>query len=419
MKKIKLSLGIIALLAIAIIAANRSGNKLSQDAQPTPTPSSFTLVVINPDVMIKRSGDADFQKISDETSIAAGVEVKTSATGKARLLYPNGTITDIEKDSHIKVESLDAQGGQSRIRVVVGGIWSKIKNVLGTNEYYEVETENTVASVRGTIFSTEFRNKITKVTGIESRVRVKAKDAKTNTTIAGSDLDIESGEETTVDDKAVAAKRLAKRVLSNEDFRRDAIKEKILDHIDREDIQKDQVRQIVRRIREQNVNDRPFIQKLIERRLVEQDGSPLPTRSPLPTAKPTLTPRPTPTPTPVPTLKPTPTATPTPMSTPTPTPTPVPTAVSVSFSAESLSPKLVKVGQEFIINGKNFKNSRGDVTYVTQVMIGGMNAYRFNVLDQLSIFATPNPYLAPGTYDVTVMGSAGEKSTLSQSLTIQ
>jgi len=430
MKK-KLTLGVIAALGIAIAVASRSGHKVVQNPEATPTPSSYTVVVVAQDVMVKKTNETAFQKVTDKTEVAAGAEIKTSATGKARILYPNGTITDVEKDSYIKLESLDSQGNQSRIRVVNGGIWSKIKNILGADEYYEVETENTVASVRGTIFSTEFRNKITKITGIEHKVNVKAKNPKTNTVIAGSDVDVDSGEETNVDNNVPVngAKKLIKRVLANDDFQKETLKEKIIEHVEQEDLSREEVRKIVRLVREHNQRDAAFIKRMIERRLLDQDGSPAPSTSATPrvtiTPKPsaTLTPRPTPTasatPKPTETLTPTPTptvqATPTPISTPVPTPSPI----ALSPVAQSISPKTVTAGQEIVINGMNFKNSKGDITFVAQVIIGGMNASKFNALDSLTIFATPSANLAPGVYDVTIVDTSGDKSTLSQVLTIQ
>lgn len=419
----KLTLGVIVALGIAVIVANQSGKKSGQNTESTPAPSAYTLVVVNPDVMLKKSGESDFRKVSTQTDIAAGAEIKTSASGKARLLYPNGTVTDIEKDSHIKLEALDAQGNKSRIRIVVGGIWSKIKNVLGTSDYYEVETENTVASVRGTIFWMEFRNKITNVTGIENTVRVRAKDIKTNTVIDGSDVNVESGQETNVDAPSVASRRLAARTLSNEDFRDNALRERILNHVEQEDLKKEQVQKIVRRVAEQNANDNTFIKRLIEQRLVEQGASPTPTRSAPPTVRPSSSPKPTVTVTPrvsaIPTVTPLASSTPTPRPSATPEPTATATPAPLIPTAESLSPKSISATQEFVINGRNFKNSRGDVSYVAQVLISGVSVSKFNVLDSLTIFATAAVGSYPGTYDVTIVSTTGEKSTLSQALTIQ
>lgn len=407
----KLTFGVIIAIIIAIVAANRSGDNVGQNPEPTPTSSSFTVIVVNPDVLVKKGGETDFQKIAEKTEVAAGTEIKTSLTGKARILYPNGTVTDVEKDSHIKLEALDAQGNQSRIRVVAGGIWSKIKNVLGANEYYEVETENTVASVRGTIFSTEFRNKVTKVTGIENTVRVRAKNTTTNSIIPGADVDIQSGEETNVDDQAIAAKRLMKRALADADFRRDAIKQKIVEHIEREDLTKEQVRKIVRRAKEANLADRPFIQKLIERRLLEQDGSPVPTASasrtptvsvtPKPLA--TMTPRPTPTPTPTPVI----------IQTPVPTPTPAPDTQPV---LESVYPSVIKVNDQVALNGANFTAPNGTRQF-SKVLIGSQQATT-TFVDPLTIYVKTDG-LYQGKYDVSLVTLEGKVLTLTGALTIQ
>ncbi len=157
----------------------------------------FTVAVISPNVFLKATSESAWITITDSVSIGVGAEIKTSASGRAKILYPNGTITTIEGDSDVVIAALAADGNKSRLSLIFGSIWSKIQNILGTNDYYEVDTGNIVASVRDSIFALEYRDSTSTVYGIGSTVNVAAKNPQ-GTTVFGTNTNVESGEKAVV-----------------------------------------------------------------------------------------------------------------------------------------------------------------------------------------------------------------------------
>ncbi len=412
----KKSLLLVAIAVIGLIGYRFSQRNPASDGTLSPSPTSqenapYSLIVLGADVSVKHEGQTAYTIVTDTVEVYQGSEIKTSTTGRASLVYPNGTITGIEEDSELKIAVLDEGGNKSRLELIFGGAVSKIKNSLTGSDYYEVQTENVVASVRGTMFTTQFRNKKSEVSGIENTVRVQARDPKLKKIIEGVLTDVKTGEKTEVnsDDLPSRTKVMRAITMNDEDFRKQALKKNIINHFEREDMDNAQVRMFMRKIKERNLTDRPFIEKMKARHLDEGDTL----------ISPTLTPRVSPTPTrsatPNPTVIRTATPVPTATATATPVPTPTPTAVVYQPILESVYPRSLSAGQQFTLNGSYFKTSSG-ISQISAVHVGA-TAVQFSVLDSLTIFGYA-PQL-PGTHDVSITTKEGRKLTLTQALTIQ
>ncbi len=387
----KLIIGVI--LAVVVIGGLVVLNTQEETA-PAPA-AKATIAIVQSQVSVKAPGSSAFTVLTGDADIVAGTEVKTSSTGRARIVYPNGTITVLDGDSHIRVETLDESGDQSRIELVSGSIWSKIKNILGADEYYEVQTENVVASVRGTIFSTEFRNRVSKVYGIESKVKVEARDPVKKQVIEGTGVEVVSGEKVSVSSDQLPApqKTLTKQSFADDDFRRPTVKKHIEEELEEEDVKKDREREFIRKVKDRNLDDREFLKKLIEKKLIEA--------SEVPALQITASPAPTKT------------TTSTPTATKTSTPTPTPDTRPI---LESISPKSSTPGQKVALNGKNFTTGR-NVAQINGVSVGKSRA-DFSIIDSLTIFVTVPPDAVSGTHDVSATTTAGETLSLPAALTI-
>ena len=341
------------------------------DPAVTPTPvlgsSEFMLAVIDKSVFLKNPADANFKEIEGSVIVYEGSEVKTSKTGRATLLYPNDTISALDADTYIKITTLSNAGSTSSIRLVSGGMWSKIKNVLGVGESYEVRTDNIVASVRGTIFVTEFRNNRSTVFVLQNKVKVSVFDVK-GEPILGSDIEIESGSKVAV---ALGDRETISQPITNEDLRK------------------------------------PVIDRNLETTLrVSPSPSPQASSSPRQTVTPTPKPVSTPTPTLVP-IAPTQN-----QITPTPTPPP-PENTEVTF--DSVFPKSVSSGEEFTLNGTNFITGR-NIRQVASVTLNTISV-KFAVIDGQTVFATAE--LNSGVYDVSLVTVSGKTLTLKGALSIK
>jgi hypothetical protein len=387
----KFVIGVIAILVIAtgVIIGLLKDPKSPGNQNGIKNRDKAVLIVLQPDVYVKNSEDTDFVTIEQEIDIATGSEIKTSSKGRAKIVYPNGTTTTLEEDTHITIDELDRSGNKSRINLFFGGIWSKVENIVGSDNFYEVQTDTVVASVRGTIFATELRAKILKVFSIEDAIEVKGFDRKTQRETKRGKISIKSGEKTVIE-------------LEEEDV-----------PLQREDItNEDLLIPILRRnLQELNQEDIKSEVEILLRRI---DPTIAPTRTPVPivtrTLPPTETIKRTLEPTPEPTLEPTLESVSEPTPVPTLEPTPVPEPV-----IESVYPKTVTAGQKFTLNGSYFTVGRS-ISQIDSIRVGDSQV-DFAIIDSFTIFVT-TPAIT-GTHDITVISTKGTEQTLSQAVTIQ
>ena len=85
---------------------------------------------------------------SDEMRLKENMEVRT-AEGRATIVLHDSEILRLEPNTHIKLADLNQEN--IRIKQESGSTWNKVMKMTGTKGY-EVETPNTVATVRGTEF---------------------------------------------------------------------------------------------------------------------------------------------------------------------------------------------------------------------------------------------------------------------------
>ncbi|MEK7151276.1 MAG: FecR family protein [Patescibacteria group bacterium] len=291
--KILISGLIIGVVAITVAVVIVSKNKINETL-PISSGGRFVLAVLESEVLIKKMTENDFVKIDKEADVRGGDQIKTDQGGRASILYPNGHIVDLGVSSALVLKNLEKDGNQSVLNLITGSVRSKLQNVLNKGDFYKVETENMVASVRGTDFLVTFFNGISTILVYENEVEVQAIDPKTGQSIEGGFIILSANEKTIIDSANLPSK------------------------------------------------ERPIIKTNI--------NASSPTSSVRKTAMPSalVTPRPTPTPTPPATLfisKPSPTL----------TPTPKPKPIITSIVPSKL--QRPKSGQaEFIINGQNLKS---------------------------------------------------------------
>lgn len=337
------------------------------------------LVAVQSSVELKRSGQATYETVSRSTSISQGDAVRTNASGRARIKWPNGTITVVEEDSEIVITTLQDGGNISSIQLVLGDVWAKVNRVLGTGEYYEIESDDAVAAVRGTVFRMRHRNKETSVQGIERTVRLMRKDAQGRRNEASA-VDLPEG---------FVSERIARLGQS----------------------QASGTPIPLRRLTDAERKERVFQRILQERNRLDELFSSSPTPVPVVSLQVTASSRPSPTLAPVisPLATPAPTLIPVTLQTPTPTPTPVPVALQSTF------PSTISSGETFSLEGSGFTVGRNTPT-IASVVVGSAPA-TFSIVGFSSIFVTPT--LGAGVYDVSVVTVEGRKVTLPNAITIR
>lgn len=422
MKKIFL-IAIIIVIGIAW-SAMRQKAPVNTESPNESQSVGATLIALTQPVSYAANEQATLAKVTQQITVAQGAIVETGVGGRARITYPNGTITVVDESTRIIITTLSADGGTSLIDLVSGGMWSKVRAALSGDDAYDVRTETTVASVRGTIFGTEYKNKKAHITGIEGKVKAKALNPKTKEEVSDTETDVNPGEVIDVDSESLPQQKqkLPKRTLAVNDFKKPFVQNMMLD-IELEDVKNPdnaQLREFMRDAIEKRIDDPAFRAKIQDRpvmqRIMQRMQSPLPSRPPA-TQSPLISPRQSVSSSPL--IKPTTLITPTVLATPTSSPaliasiTPTPEALPPVLL--SVLPKIVRPGEQFALNGERFTEGR-NLPAIAEVMVGTAGV-PFSTIDSFTLFVT-TPELAPGTYTVFVRAKSGLKAQLPGALTI-
>lgn len=259
-----LLLGIAILALVAALFFVFSGSDDLAGRTPTPTPPLKAIIIpVESEVLVKQPQDVDFVVIKKETEIRADTEIKTSATGRARIFYPNGTITNVENDTYLRVKKFDNSGSQSKLRLITGSVWVKVKNVLGKGEFYEIETENVVANVRGTVFGIQFRNGTTQVIGVQHSVRVDGWNPGIEQAIMRVGTMVDPREKLTVSGPVTATSPAFRTdFIMPADLQNEEIKDNMIDLLEPAEAQDPMIRGLIEEVRELNPNDAELIRQI-------------------------------------------------------------------------------------------------------------------------------------------------------------
>ncbi len=122
--------------------------------------SEIILEIFNGPVTVVASGKAINAK--NGMALKQGYVVTTTDNGRAQIVFPNGTVTRLDRNTTITLEKAQVSPQQVEILVNDGQIWSRIAELL-QNETYLTVTENMNASVRGTSYGHSLINRIDQI----------------------------------------------------------------------------------------------------------------------------------------------------------------------------------------------------------------------------------------------------------------
>ncbi|PIT92795.1 MAG: hypothetical protein COU08_00505 [Candidatus Harrisonbacteria bacterium CG10_big_fil_rev_8_21_14_0_10_42_17] len=387
MKAIISFVGFIVLVgAILFIRGTGTKTELASTNETLGTKTTAEVLAVSPEVLLKKSGGT-FERIDRQERAIEGDEIKTTETGRASLAYANNTVSTLGKNAHITIKNLANSGNVSRLELLTGGLWSKIERVSGKGEFYEVQTENMVAAVRGTVFATLVKDGISSLFVLESKVQAKARNPLTKEIIPGTDIAVTAGSKIIINNANLPSKEHPIEILpiSWEDLELDIIKQNITEKLRNSDALKD--------IRKPDSTTgtpvRPTPPSENSTTQPSEGGN----------TEPIITPQPTPAPTPI-IEEPPLTASPEPQQ-----PEPVLEALRI---AQAQSPKNAE-GQ--IINIREY-----GITEALAILVDGFSVpfhkeQQDIVLDDLSQFE-------PGTYRVIIINETRKQITLKDNLVI-
>ena len=180
--------------AILFLGAKKEPVNTSTQEIEQPQVLNSLLTVINNNVETKLAQEAEFKIVQEAAEVSEGSTIKTATTGRAIIENEDATIT-VDKNSEITLHT--QQKNKGKIQLGAGNLWARVQKVFGQGEYFQVQTPNAVATVRGTAFSVLYADGQTIVWVHEGSVAIFSKDPATDQQI-GDELTIEAAQKATI-----------------------------------------------------------------------------------------------------------------------------------------------------------------------------------------------------------------------------
>jgi hypothetical protein len=116
---------------------------------PRESAAAATLTVLDPRVFA-RHGAAAYQPAVTGVALRAGDAVRTDATGRALVLYIDGSTVTLDRLSELEILSVDMSGRNLIVLMLqtAGRAWYVVQSALATNSRYEIRTPAAAAVVR-------------------------------------------------------------------------------------------------------------------------------------------------------------------------------------------------------------------------------------------------------------------------------
>lgn len=175
-KNMKKTLIIVLFLALLGFAGARFVYGMAATKE-LPLPKAY-IANVSGNADIKRAGAGDWEKAYKDMEIAKDDTIKTGSDGKVSINFFDNSISHIGPDSEVSfadtfIDSDDHAKTKVKIKVNFGRVWSRIIQLGDREAIYEIESNDTVATVRGTIFDfIVIKGSSTKISTIENIVEV-------------------------------------------------------------------------------------------------------------------------------------------------------------------------------------------------------------------------------------------------------
>ena len=174
--------------AYFILTSSKDGQNLDAIAPEKAIPAAWVEI-------LEDTVSADKKDLESGDKILVGTTIISSNTGRAVLHFPDNSIATIDPNTTVTLdESLytpDDKGIVSKIFLSTGKIFFSITELATPQSKWEVKTGNAVAVVRGTAFSVEYGEGLSKVEVTEDSVLVATLDPETNEAIPGTEVLVE------------------------------------------------------------------------------------------------------------------------------------------------------------------------------------------------------------------------------------
>ncbi|MCA9308244.1 FecR domain-containing protein [candidate division WWE3 bacterium] len=170
MKKIALFLQILIVVSLLALFGYKSIVSNPEEVQGLNAVNgedNFTLYVERGEVLYKTADD--YVRVTESQIELPNHTYVRTQNGIAHVLLPDNSIISVDENTTIQV-NFKPEG--ILIKQFFGNTWHRVKNLVEIGSY-KVETDNTIAAVRGTVFGVSVdQNNDTKVFVVESKVSV-------------------------------------------------------------------------------------------------------------------------------------------------------------------------------------------------------------------------------------------------------
>jgi hypothetical protein len=180
---------------------------------------------------------AEYIEVEEEQDLSQGNWIRTGVASEAVVILADNSVISVDSDTEFELVDIpDSRDGSTSIKQYVGNLWHRVGGLAG-KDTYEVETLNSIAAVRGTIFSSGINGDLDEFVGLESSVDISnLNDSNINETLGEQEFISSSSSE-------IVFSAIPERILSSEWY----IKNRILDEKFLDAISKGtQLREIVR-----------------------------------------------------------------------------------------------------------------------------------------------------------------------------
>ncbi|HVO66417.1 MAG TPA: FecR family protein [Syntrophales bacterium] len=102
------------------------------------------------------AGKIAWRSLTVGGTVKGGDEVNTGSNARLELILPDYSIARFAGNSRFKVLQIETGGelvpGNIKFHLVVGKTWANIRRAMGKGSQFELQCENAVAGVRGTVY---------------------------------------------------------------------------------------------------------------------------------------------------------------------------------------------------------------------------------------------------------------------------
>lgn len=151
----------IIILALFFLLINPKIEESSEDSFQSRSVTAL-LVVTEPNISIIRDGETIVIE-DEEADVFVKDKVKTDENGTGYIIFSDNSLLALDQNTEIEIDAFSEKEDSFEIRIkqLLGRTWSRIESLVGKDTDYELETLNTVATVRGTSFGCDIKGEVT------------------------------------------------------------------------------------------------------------------------------------------------------------------------------------------------------------------------------------------------------------------